>query len=146
MSDPQDNPTRRPSTELPDEMAAFVGSADDPAAASAASLWSDAWKELRGNPVFIVSLGIIVVIGVMAIFPRLFTNADPRECFLSNSLVRPSSEHWFGFDLQGCDYYARTIYGARISVSIGLTVTAFAALLAVIMGSLAGYYLSLIHI
>lgn len=140
MSDPQNHPNRRPSTELPDEMAAFAGSAVDPAAASATSLWSDAWKELRGNPVFIISLGIIVVIGVMAIVPGLFTNVDPRECFLSNSLVRPSAEHWFGFDLQGCDYYARTIYGARVSVSIGLTVTLFAALLAVIMGSLAGYY------
>jgi ABC-type dipeptide/oligopeptide/nickel transport system permease subunit len=76
----------------------------------------------------------------MAIAPGLFTNADPRECFLSNSLVRPSREHWFGFDLQGCDYYARSVYGARISVSIGITVTFFAAFLAVIMGSIAGYY------
>lgn len=110
------------------------------AGATAASLWSDAWKELRGSPIFLVSLGIIIVISIMAIAPWLFTNADPRACNLSNSLVRPSAEHWFGFDLQGCDYYARTIYGARISVSIGLTVTTFAALLAVIMGSVAGYY------
>lgn len=140
MSDTKDRPTPRPSTELPDEMAAFAGSAIDPASASAASLWSDAWKELRGSPVFLISLGIIVIISVIAIVPSLFTNADPRACNLSNSLARPSAEHWFGFDLQGCDYYARTIYGARVSVSIGLTVTIFAALLAVIMGSLAGYY------
>lgn len=106
----------------------------------AASLWSDAWKQLRRSPIFLISLGIIILITVMAIFPGLFTNADPRECFLSNSLVRPSAEHWFGFDLQGCDYYARTIYGARVSVSIGITVTLFAAILAVALGSIAGYY------
>lgn len=112
----------------------------EPEVMEATSLWSDAWHELRRNPVFLISLGIIIVMGIMAIAPGLFTNADPRDCNLSNSLVRPSSEHWFGFDLQGCDYYARSIYGARISISIGLTVTTFAALLAVIMGSLAGYY------
>lgn len=113
---------------------------DDLHAAPPASLWSDAWKELRRNPIFLVSLAIIALVSAMAIAPGLFTSANPRECFLSNSLVRPSSEHWFGFDLQGCDYYARTIYGARVSVAIGITVTVFAALLAVILGSIAGYY------
>lgn len=133
MSDPREPDTQlRASTELPDDVSSE--------ASAPASLWSDAWKQLRSSPIFLISLGIIIIITVMAIAPGLFTNADPRECFLSNSLVRPSSEHWFGFDLQGCDYYARTIYGARISVSIGLTVTIFAAFLAVMMGSIAGYY------
>jgi len=72
--------------------------------------------------------------------PQLFTNADPRDCNLSNSLLTPSSEHWFGTDLQGCDYYARTIYGARVSITIGLLVTVFATLIALIGGSIAGYY------
>ncbi|MGI8518139.1 MAG: ABC transporter permease [Acidimicrobiia bacterium] len=104
------------------------------------SLWSDAWKELRTSPVFLVSLGLVVLFIVMAIVPQLFTSADPRACSLSNSLDRPSSEHWFGFDLQGCDYYARSIYGARISIAIGVTVIGFAAILAVVLGSISGYY------
>lgn len=140
MSEPPHRDAERPHIEHPDGGSPLIDGIEDTEVGSAASLWSDAWKELRRNPVFLISLGIIIVIGVMAIAPTLFTNADPRECFLSNSLVRPNAEHWFGFDLQGCDYYARTIYGARISVSIGLTVTAFAAMLAIIMGSLAGYY------
>ncbi len=110
------------------------------AVAPPASLWSDAWKELRRNAIFVVSAVIILILTAMAIFPGLFTSADPRACNLSNSLGTPSSEHWFGFDLQGCDYYARTIYGARISMSIGVVVTFFAAALAIILGSLAGYY------
>ncbi|MFN2487132.1 MAG: ABC transporter permease [Acidimicrobiia bacterium] len=104
------------------------------------SLWSDAWRQLRTSPLFLISLGLVVLFIVMAIVPQLFTSADPRACSLSNSLERPSSEHWFGFDLQGCDYYARSIYGARISMAIGVTVIGFAAVLAVILGSISGYY------
>ncbi|MGI8516091.1 MAG: ABC transporter permease [Acidimicrobiia bacterium] len=104
------------------------------------SLWSDAWRQLRTSPLFLISLGLVVLFIVMAIVPQLFTSADPRACSLSNSLERPSSEHWFGFDLQGCDYYARSIYGARISMAIGVTVIGFAAILAVILGSISGYY------
>ncbi|MGH8873230.1 MAG: ABC transporter permease [Acidimicrobiia bacterium] len=108
--------------------------------AATTSLWSDAWKQLRTSPLFLISLGLVVLFSVMAIAPQLFTSANPRDCNLSNSLVRPSAEHWFGFDLQGCDYYARTVYGARISMAIGVTVIAFAALLAVILGSVSGYF------
>ena len=105
-----------------------------------ASLWSDAWKELRTSPLFIISAILIAVFLVMAAFPTLFTKADPRLCDLSNSLETPSAEHWFGFDLQGCDYVARTVYGARVSISIGVIVTIFAVFISIVLGSLAGFY------
>lgn len=105
-----------------------------------ASLWADAWRELSRNPMFIVSAILIVIFLLMAAFPQLFTSADPRECSLSNSLERPSAEHWFGFDVQGCDYYANVVYGARVSMSIGLVVVVFASLIAIVFGTLAAYY------
>ena len=105
-----------------------------------ASLWSDAWKELRTSPMFIISAVLILVFIVMAIAPSLFTNADPLSCDLHHSLELPSAEHWFGYDIQGCDYVARTVYGAQVSISIGIIVTVFAVLIAVVLGSLAGYY------
>lgn len=105
-----------------------------------ASLWSDAWKELRTSPLFIISAILIAVFIIMAAFPTLFTKADPRLCNLSNSLETPSAEHWFGFDLQGCDYVARTVYGARVSISIGVIVTIFAVFISIVLGSLAGFY------
>jgi ABC-type dipeptide/oligopeptide/nickel transport system permease subunit len=105
-----------------------------------ASLWSDAWKELRRSPMFIISALLIVVFIVMAIAPSLFTDADPLSCSLRHSLESPSAEHWFGFDVQGCDYLARTVYGARVSISIGIIVTVFAVMIALVLGSLAGYY------
>jgi oligopeptide transport system permease protein len=76
----------------------------------------------------------------MAIVPGLFTRADPRACDLSNSLLRPSAGHWFGFDLQGCDYYSKVIHGARVSMTIGIATVAGTTLVAVVLGTLAGFY------
>ena len=109
------------------------------------SLWGDAWRDLRGNPLCIVSAVIMVIFVLMAYFPSLYTwfypgDPNPRHCLLSRSLQRPDATHWFGFDLQGCDYYARSVYGAKVSLSIGLLVTGFAFVIAVTLGSVAGYY------
>jgi ABC-type dipeptide/oligopeptide/nickel transport system permease subunit len=105
-----------------------------------ASLWSDAWIQVRRRPLFWVCITIIAVLVVAALFPGVFTSKDPRACSLRDSLLTPSSEHWFGTDLQGCDYYARTVYGARVSISVGLLVTFIATVVAIVGGSIAGYY------
>lgn len=105
-----------------------------------ASLWGDAWRQLRKRPMFIVSGALIVILVLMALFPGLFTGADPRACNLADSLLRPSRDHWFGTDVQGCDYLARTVYGARVSITIGLVVTVSSTAIAVVFGSIAGYY------
>lgn len=134
--------TNKPPTEAvlaPEVITPEVVPAQGPQQGKPASLWSDAWKELRRKPSFIISAIIIVVMVVMAIVPQLFTSVDPRDCSLLNALQPPSAEHWFGFDLQGCDYYSRTIHGARNSVAIGLIVTFFSTLIAISLGSLAGF-------
>lgn len=106
-----------------------------------ASLWGDAWRQLRRRAMFIIPAILVTILVAMALFPSVFARGiDPRQCPLQDSLLRPSSEHWFGTDLQGCDYYARTIYGARPSITIGILVTIFATLIAIIGGSIAGYY------
>jgi ABC-type dipeptide/oligopeptide/nickel transport system permease subunit len=89
---------------------------------------------------FWLCVAIIFVLSLAALFPQLFTSTDPRSCSLSNSLLRPSKEHWFGTDLQGCDYYARVVYGTRVSIAIGLLVTSVSALVAVVGGSMSAYY------
>jgi ABC-type dipeptide/oligopeptide/nickel transport system permease subunit len=134
--------TNKPPTEAvlaPDVAAPEVVPAQGPQQGKPASLWSDAWKELRRKPSFIISAVIVVLMTVMAAFPTLFTSVDPRDCNLLNALQPPSAEHWFGYDLQGCDYYSRTIHGARNSITIGLVVTFFSTLIAVSLGSIAGY-------
>jgi ABC-type dipeptide/oligopeptide/nickel transport system permease subunit len=105
-----------------------------------AGLWTDAWRQLRRNPMFLGPAAVIVLVTVMAIAPGLFTRADPRACDLSHSLLRPSASHWFGYDLQGCDYYALVIHGARVSMTIGIATVAGTTLVAVVLGTLAGFY------
>lgn len=110
-----------------------------------AGLWKDAWRQLRRNPLFLASSLTIAVFALMAAFPRLFLwfypgNSSPRSCSLSNSVGRPSATAWFGFDLQGCDYYTQVVYGAKVSMIVGIATVIVAGSIAVVFGSLAGYY------
>jgi oligopeptide transport system permease protein len=105
-----------------------------------ASLTRDAWQDLRRNPVFWIALGIVVLMVLLAAFPWLFTAVDPRTADLASSLKGPTSGHWFGFDKQGYDIYARVIYGARSSVLVGVFSTLIAGLAALAVGLPAGYF------
>jgi oligopeptide transport system permease protein len=108
---------------------------------AARSLTSDAWRELRRRPMFLVSAVLITLITVVAIFPGLFTSVDPKFCDLVDSKLKPGSPgHVFGTDALGCDIYARTLYGARPSVTVGVLVTLGALLLGGVIGGLAGFY------
>lgn len=106
----------------------------------ATSMWADAWRTLRKNPLFIISGLLIIFILVVAIFPQLFTKLDPNYCTLESSLNPGSSGHPLGFDQQGCDIYSRVIYGTRTSVSVGILTTLIATLFGGVIGAVAGYY------
>lgn len=105
-----------------------------------ASLWSDAWRELRRNPIFLIGAGLFLLFTVMAIAPQLFTTVDPREVDLSRSATPPSADAWFGYDIQGRDYFANVVYGARVSMLIGFATVVGIVIVGVIIGSLAGYF------
>ena len=105
-----------------------------------ASLWGDAWRQLRRNPIFLISLAWIMVVTSMAVFPKLWTSIDPRACNVSQARLPPSSEHWFGTSIVGCDYYAHAIYGARQSLIIAVAATAGVVLLGGVLGMLAAFY------
>lgn len=104
------------------------------------SLWQDAWRDLRRNPIFIVSGLLILFLVVMALWPGAFTSTSPLACDLSKSQQGPAPGHPFGFDTQGCDVYARTVYGARASITVGVCATAGSALVGTVMGGLAGFF------
>jgi ABC-type dipeptide/oligopeptide/nickel transport system permease subunit len=82
---------------------------------------------------------LLSVLGTMTVVPGLFTDADPRDCSLSRSLVTPGWDHPFGYDVFGCDYLAQTVYGARASMLLAVSVVLGSALLAVVIGTVAGY-------
>ena len=104
------------------------------------SLGSDAWHDLRRNPVFIVSGALIVVLLLMAAFPGLFTSKNPTFCDLTHSRQAPGPGAWFGYDLQGCDVYARAVYGARASILVGVLTTVAVVVIGGLVGMIAGFY------
>lgn len=104
------------------------------------SFWAEVWKNLRRNPTFVISAALILFVLSVVAFPGLFTDGDPRYCDVTNSVRAPSSGHVFGFDLQGCDIYARTVYGARASVLAGLGATCVFVVVGAGVGAVAGFF------
>jgi ABC-type dipeptide/oligopeptide/nickel transport system permease subunit len=83
---------------------------------------------------------LLGLLGLMAVAPGLFTDSDPRDCNLADSLVPPSwGPHPFGYDLLGCDYAAQTIYGTRTSMILAVVVVLGAGAVALVLGTVAGY-------
>lgn len=127
-------------SELKPEAQAPEVRANETSTGEEASLWADAWRQLRRNPWFIISGIILLTMLVMALFPQLFTNTSPQECFLDRARQSPSAAHWFGTDIQGCDYYTRVIYGARASIAVGFIVGVGAVVISIVLGLMAGYF------
>ncbi len=107
--------------------------------APATSMWSDAWRTLRRNPLFIISAILIVFIIFVALFPGVFTKTDPNYCTLDDSLEPARPGHPFGFDMQGCDVYARVVYGTRTSLSVGILSTLIVVAVGTLIGAIAGF-------
>lgn len=84
--------------------------------------------------------GVIVLLALLAIAAPVFARHDPFGVELINSLQPPNGQHWFGTDVQGRDVWARLVYGARVSLSVGILSQGIALTLGVILGLLAGYY------
>ncbi|HYP45237.1 MAG TPA: ABC transporter permease [Propionibacteriaceae bacterium] len=103
------------------------------------SLGSDAWGELRRRPLFWISSVLILILVLMAAFPQLFTSNDPYLADLSKAREAPSPDAWFGRDGQGYDVFARTIYGARASILVGVFATLFTLLFGSLVGIISGY-------
>jgi len=111
-----------------------------------ASLWSDAWRQLRRNKLFLIAGSLLLILTVMSIVPQLFTSiARPEDGGCANALANSrkgpgTNGAWFGYDTFGCDYYSQVIYGARVSMIIGLVVVGGSMLIGVTLGALAGYF------
>jgi oligopeptide transport system permease protein len=116
------------------------GNPAGPVVGPSRTLAGDAWITLRSSWVFWGSLVLITIFVVMAAFPGLFTSVDPGNCQAIRARVGPSSKAWFGYDVQGCDVYSLTIYGARASIVVGTIATLMALVLGAGVGIYAGFY------
>lgn len=103
-------------------------------------LVADGLSQMWRQPFTLLALLIITVVGLMAVVPRLFTGIDPRDCNLADSRLGPRSGHPFGYDMQGCDYFSNVVHGARTSLEVGVLVALLTFVIALVAGSLAGYF------
>ncbi len=101
-----------------------------------AEVWARLWRDTRAR------IGIIVVamLLLLAILAPLLARHDPIRVDLLRQLEPPSAEHWMGTDVQGRDVWARLIYGARISLAVGLISQSIALALGLTLGLIAGYF------
>ena len=101
---------------------------------------SRATRHLRRDGRAWFGVAVILLIIIAAIAAPLIARHDPSSIDLTNQLQGPSSQHWMGTDIQGRDVWARLVYGARISLAVGLLSQGIALALGLVLGLIAGYY------
>ncbi|MCD5978386.1 ABC transporter permease [Pseudomonas quasicaspiana] len=87
-----------------------------------------------------ISLVVLVLIIAMAIFAPWVANHDPVALSPANRLKPPSADFWLGTDAYGRDLFSRIVYGAQVSLMVGIGVTVLSILIGLPLGLLAGYF------
>ncbi|HTW52244.1 MAG TPA: ABC transporter permease [Stellaceae bacterium] len=94
---------------------------------------------VRRHPTVVIGGGLLVLMLAMAIFAPWLGTVDPTALAPAHRLRWPSAEYWFGSDMLGRDIYSRTIYGARVSLIVGLSVALLATGLGLAIGLATGF-------
>jgi len=108
-------------------------------AISSESPWRRSLRILTSNRMAMAGAAIILIWGVVAIAAPLIAPYDAQAQTIEARLSPPSIQHLFGTDELGRDVFSRVVYGAQISLPVGLLVILFAGLLGGLVGALAGY-------
>lgn len=105
------------------------------------SLWTDARRRLFRNKAAVTSMVLLGIIVFLAIFADLLSPHSFEELDWDNMKVAPTMEnfHIFGTDTVGRDLFIRTLYGARISLAVGVIATFVALTIGVFYGAVAGF-------
>jgi len=98
------------------------------------------WKKFKKNKTALASLIFISVVTALAILAPHVTRFSYQEQDIMQRLEGPSSLHWMGTDNLGRDLYSRVIYGARMSLSVGIFTAAFALIVGTFFGAIAGFF------
>jgi peptide/nickel transport system permease protein len=101
--------------------------------------WSTALYLARRHPLGTIGAAIMALFVFAAVFAGIIAPYDPLAVNASLSLAHPSAAHWMGADSFGRDVYSRIIYGARISLAVGIGSTLLGAGIGVAIGLASGY-------
>ncbi|MCA9709543.1 MAG: ABC transporter permease [Myxococcales bacterium] len=103
-------------------------------------LRADVWRRFRQNKLALVGLGFIVLLILVAVFAPWIAPYGPAERSPGAFREPPSLEHWFGTDTIGLDVFSRVVYGARISLRVGIIATLMTVVIGLVLGAVAGFY------
>src|SRR3990170_1406205 len=87
-----------------------------------------------------IGIVIVVIMSLAAVLAPLIARQSPIAIDLVHLLEKPSADHWLGTDVQGRDVWSRLVYGARVSLTVGLVSPGIALLLGLTLGLVAGFY------
>ncbi|HET7579299.1 MAG TPA: nickel transporter permease [Bacillales bacterium] len=101
---------------------------------------AEAWKSFKKNRLAMAGAIIILLFLLMAVFANVIAPESYKHQVLEDRLQAPSAEHWFGTDGLGRDIFSRVVYGARISIRVGVFSVIGSIVVGTILGVMAGYY------
>jgi ABC-type dipeptide/oligopeptide/nickel transport system permease subunit len=132
-------------SDVPGEAPGSYGQQPGPAAGASpipadVSATRDIWRRFRRNRLAMAGLVIVAVEVAAAVFAPVITFDDPNKINAALSRTSPSIHHWFGTDVLGRDVYTRVVYGARVSLKVGLVAVVIALVLGLGLGAVSGYY------
>jgi oligopeptide transport system permease protein len=112
-----------------------------PAEIRGRSLWQDARRRLLANRAALASMILLAIVALLALLAPLLS-PHPYDAVYWDRIQAPpdlANAHWFGTDGNGRDLFVRTLYGARVSLAVGILATAVSLVIGVTWGAIAGF-------
>ena len=110
-----------------------------PAGKSVSPTWQRFRDAFRRHPTAILGGAVLVIMTLIAVFAPWLGTVDPQAVAPIKRLRQPSAEFWFGTDMLGRDVYSRVIYGARVSLTVGIAVALLSTLIGLTIGLVTGF-------
>src|SRR6185369_1929671 len=105
----------------------------------ASPTWRNFREALRRHPTAIAGAAVLLAMIAIAILAPWLGTVDPQAVAPVNRLKPPSGEVWFGTDMMGRDVYSRVLYGARVSLTVGIAVALLSTLVGLAIGLVTGF-------
>lgn len=104
------------------------------------SRWKEIWEIALRNRLTLTGFAIVALVVLVGLLAPVLAPYDPNEMNIPARLQAPGAEHLFGTDEMGRDILSRVMYGARISIAVGVIIVAVSAAIGIVLGSVSGYF------
>jgi peptide/nickel transport system permease protein len=120
-------------------MAVIADSVAAPAQVSRSPTWLRVRDAMRRHPTALLGALVLLLLILMAVLAPFLGTVDPQAISPIRRLRHPSETYWFGTDMLGRDVYSRVVFGARVSLAVGLSVAVLATVIGLAIGLVTGY-------